>query len=188
MTATKSLQHRQGYLFEKSLVLKQLRKRWVVLRGQYLYCYKSNQKDLIQTFDLIVYGHVISSLNCKHPQFELKSNGRTAIIFIANTANEMKHWIKSINDAIYQYRYMYNTNDNEGENDIDTETENKLISNKQIDILVFQQESKQNNHMNAVEENKQNIVIKLCIDKHISHVTKQHHEVIHENTNKSTEG
>eukprot|EP01084_Bolivina_argentea_P254726 428306_1 len=97
-----------GYLKHKSLYLKQIRKRWILLTTQYIYCYKENKSELTDTIDLNIY-NIITPKNNASFQFELKSHHKhqKAFTFIATSIEERNTWITNIKNTINN-----RTNDN----------------------------------------------------------------------------
>lgn len=93
----------EGYLIKKSVYLKKPRKRWMVIRDNYLYSYKSQQYQSKPTeiFDLLSFyiAMVTTTGNHELGQFELISLNESRT-FIAPSLNDMNKWISAINNII----------------------------------------------------------------------------------------
>eukprot|EP01084_Bolivina_argentea_P211196 359293_1 len=96
----------EGYLKKQSAHLKQLRKRWMVLKGQYLYSFKTKEtvKDPTETFNLSLFSDVVASSNSTSTQFELVSSKQRRV-FVAESAQEMNNWITCIKQCINKIQY-----------------------------------------------------------------------------------
>eukprot|EP01084_Bolivina_argentea_P230779 389331_1 len=94
----------EGYLFKESIYLKALRKRWMVLKGNFLYSYKpSDGKGIYQNpteiFNLTEFKDIKHNKNKKGAQFELISEKETRV-FVATNIFDMNQWIACIKNII----------------------------------------------------------------------------------------
>lgn len=105
-----------GYLEKQSLHLKQLRKRWIVLKENKFYCFKTEKdsnddKLATEIIDLSIYNKLQRS-TLDIPKFRLlQSNNNTPHSsnnkkkpreFIAESTEILNHWIEQIKKSQYQ--------------------------------------------------------------------------------------
>eukprot|EP01084_Bolivina_argentea_P120729 214049_1 len=92
-----------GYLEKESLHLKKFRKRWIVLDGKYLCCYKTkaaNNKKPTETIDLLLFRACYMADN-KH-EFMLQSKDAKIIRrFRCYSDLDLKKWILHIQQVIH---------------------------------------------------------------------------------------
>ena len=100
---------KEGYLWKECtfpLSGKQIKKKWVVLSDDKLYCYKSNKNDLTNTFDTNKILTIHQSSSKSSFQFEIsyskgtKRSTPNKILFEAASNNDMLHWIMQIRSTI----------------------------------------------------------------------------------------
>ena len=93
----------EGYLQKQSLHIKQFRKRFIVLKNNHLYCYKTHEKlEMTECIDLSSYKQAIVSEK-EGSQFELvpKSKRKNAArIFSADSMDDTEEWMGKINQSI----------------------------------------------------------------------------------------
>lgn len=93
----------EGYLHKKSYFLNAQRKRWMVIKGDYLYSYKSQDTNSAPTeiFDLNSFFLAVVATEGDYElgQFELIGLDDTRV-FIAPSLHEMNDWISHINAII----------------------------------------------------------------------------------------
>ena len=127
---------KEGYLYKKSYHSKKYKKRWMVLKGKYLYSYK--QKNIYnnetEKFNLSNYNLVkISDSINEPPQFELVSTKISTLknrIFIAESYNDMLKWSQLINKIHFTIMSMNDNEDNtDDDTDIDLHSTNDCITN-----------------------------------------------------------
>eukprot|EP01084_Bolivina_argentea_P118564 210342_1 len=123
----------EGYLLKESLHLKKFRKRWVILKGEVLYCYKGGHKsDCTEKINLKQYADVKQCDKHKLKQyfeFEIcynqkgKKNKRR---FRAESISDMNSWIKYIKKAINITKLYNNQANNVYENLVNMGFSNQL--------------------------------------------------------------
>ena len=90
---------KQGWLNKKSRMVKQARKRWIVVKGAWLLSYKNTntKRKPTETFDLRTYSQ-IKVIN--ETTFELLAKDTSpSRIFIADSSQDVIEWIKAIGNA-----------------------------------------------------------------------------------------
>eukprot|EP01084_Bolivina_argentea_P305640 528018_1 len=93
---------KQGYLWKQCSPFNQIKKKWVILDSETLYCYKQNKQDLTHTFDINKIKDIKTS-KCKSLQFQVTYTANTnskQVTFIAASAHDMQHWVTLIKNAI----------------------------------------------------------------------------------------
>eukprot|EP01084_Bolivina_argentea_P096930 174237_1 len=101
---------KEGWLFQKSSISTQYKKRWIVLKDTKLLCYSSENieyytnTDKIQTFNLSLYRFKVEK-HCDSPcKFLLKNesvtNGSNEVIFKTLTEKDRNDWIFKLQEAI----------------------------------------------------------------------------------------
>eukprot|EP01084_Bolivina_argentea_P006081 11491_1 len=95
---------KQGYLHKQSLVLKQFRKRWIVLKGTVIHCLSNNNKET-DTIDLTKYNHIRSTST--FAQFEISSDNKKIKkrVFTAESKKIMFSWIEVIQGIMVANQY-----------------------------------------------------------------------------------
>jgi len=88
----------QGFLQKQSLHFKKFRKRWIALKGTYLYSYKAqNERKATEIIDLQKFKYITP--NAK--RFELRSaDNKSKRVFVAASESERDEWIRGIQRAI----------------------------------------------------------------------------------------
>lgn len=91
----------EGYLNKQSLYRKELRKRWIVLRGNVLYSYKNdhNLKKPTEQINLNDFVELQVSESGRAYQFELISSKRRRV-FVASSITEMNDWMVQLRSVI----------------------------------------------------------------------------------------
>eukprot|EP01084_Bolivina_argentea_P123903 219562_1 len=118
---------KSGYLKQKSSYLKQIRKRWVVLEGHKIYCYKHDKDHLIQIVNLDVYS-ILEFNNINPLEFELKTKGKKQQIhqFVARSAEDRQQWIRHIQDVRNRYQHQLMNKKSPTYNE-ESDSENNLL-------------------------------------------------------------
>eukprot|EP01084_Bolivina_argentea_P249897 418494_1 len=90
---------KQGYLSKESAHLKKVRKRWMILKRDYLYSYKQTDKPT-EIFDLSIYDSVkILDIDYGKYRFELVSTKKQyRRTFIASSNQERNEWVQTIKE------------------------------------------------------------------------------------------
>eukprot|EP00484_Ammonia_sp_Unknown_P029225 CAMPEP_0197027006 /NCGR_PEP_ID=MMETSP1384-20130603/6997_1 /TAXON_ID=29189 /ORGANISM="Ammonia sp." /LENGTH=381 /DNA_ID=CAMNT_0042455795 /DNA_START=20 /DNA_END=1165 /DNA_ORIENTATION=+ len=103
LTVTESTISMEGYLEKYSYYLKKARRRWMVIRDNYLYSYKHKQNYASPTeiFDLHSFYVAMVCTQSHHQlgEFELIGLNETRT-FIAPSLSEMQRWVNTINAII----------------------------------------------------------------------------------------
>eukprot|EP01084_Bolivina_argentea_P031189 57731_1 len=95
----------EGYLRKESLYLKQLRQRYIVLRDDCLYSYKTHNKaDLTECIALTEFNHVQICHDGPVGQFELIHDGsKKKRVFVASCMQELDDWLHEFKQIIATY-------------------------------------------------------------------------------------
>eukprot|EP01084_Bolivina_argentea_P020494 38111_1 len=148
----------EGYLQKESLHLKQFRKRFIVLKDNYLYCYKTHKNDTNATeiIDLVSYKHAILSQK-NVGQFLLipasKKSSKRA--FSADSLDEAQQWMNVINQSIKYTINPYSVvTDSKQESIQNTMDENVFCFGERRDYWKYFKKGKYNSIKNEVVSNK----------------------------------
>ena len=92
----------EGYLQRQSLYLKKLRKRFIILRENHLFCYDNHKKTRItELINLAPYRKAQASQK-EVSQIDLlpQNNRDSTLVFAAKSMEEAEEWINAINQSI----------------------------------------------------------------------------------------
>ncbi len=85
------------YLVKEAMYLKQFRIRYMVLKGNNLYSYKSNKKKILtETVNLQIYNHDEISADGPMRQFDSAcSNNKQKRVLVTSSMQELDDWLNN---------------------------------------------------------------------------------------------
>ena len=90
---------KEGYLDKKSLYLKKIRKRFIILRENHLFCYENDKKTKITEFIKLSLFEWAQLSEEELAEFELKPKNKKekTIVFAAESRNKAEEWVNHLN-------------------------------------------------------------------------------------------
>eukprot|EP01083_Nonionella_stella_P169207 573250_1 len=96
---------KKGYLQKKSLYLSALRRRWMVLKGDKLYSYKTMQMHQTPT-EIIDLNHFDGVSITTNGTFKLLSSSKQTRVFVSSSINELDDWCIQIIKTILNHKKL----------------------------------------------------------------------------------